>query len=141
MVINSSSLRHDMYSAFYTIVNAIASSTGASGTPTVYGGYPDLTTITFPNIIIEPVEVRESSYTVDANRTIANQDIFFVLHIYAKKNQDLDLIADAINAAIHNSQIDGALLVGIDSDNNDMIQANEQKVKGKTMSIHYLRRG
>ena len=141
MTINSSSLRHDMYSAFYTLVSAVTSSWGASATPTVYGGYPDLSTISFPNIIIEPVSVRESEFTVDTTRNNVSSDIFFIIHIYSKKNQDLDLIADGINAAIKGTPIQGALLMGIDSDNNDMIVANEQKVKGKTLSIHYLRRG
>lgn len=142
MVINSSSIRHDMYTAFYSIINTAKSGwTGVSSTPTLYGGYPDLSDITFPNIIIEPVSIRESNYTIDSTRDNADSDIYFIVHIYSKKNSDLDIIADGINASIKSTQIDGALLVGIDADSNDMIQANEQKVKGKTLSIHYLRRG
>lgn len=141
MTISSSSIRHDMYTAVYTIVNALASSTGASSTPTVYGGFPDLLSISFPNIIIEPVEVRDGSYTVDETRIVSNSDIYITIHIFSKKNQDLDLIADTVSYGLKSNKIGGAILVGIESDTNNLVVANEQKVKGKTLSIHYLSRG
>jgi hypothetical protein len=132
--------RGDLYSIVDNAIRNSMSSYGAStSTITLYGGFPDLKSITFPAIIIEPIELMEigSSKTIDTVRDVSSKTMPVIVHIFAKRNRDLDIIADGINAL--NLSTSGFLLNDT-SDSNAFLQANEQKVKGRTLTLTFLQR-
>lgn len=133
--------RTDLFTAVYNLINTNMSSYGASTSViTLYGGYPDTENPTFPAIIIEPIQINEqgSSKTTDTQRAVSSKIIPVIIHIFAKRNRDLDIIADGINTSLQTA-ITGFLLNDT-NDSNSFIIANEQKVKGKTLTCTYLSR-
>lgn len=133
--------RTDLYTAVYNLISGAISSYGASTSNiTVYGGYPDTDLPTFPSVVIEPIESSErgSTKTIDKSRNVYHNDMVVIVHIFAKRNRDLDIIADGITTTL-NTQTPGFILNDI-SDANGFLIANEQKVKLKTLTLNYLHR-
>jgi hypothetical protein len=139
VTITDSGLRHSIYETVYDLINTDKSGYGASGTPTLYGGFPDLATITFPSIIITPIVVNETSYTIDTSRSTSTKDIQVVILCFAKSNKDLDYLSDGVSGTLRNNAFTGAFLNGVQEDNSEMYPA-EQKIKVKTLTFNYVRR-
>lgn len=133
--------RTDLFMAVHGLINSSLSSYGASTSSiTLYGGYPDIESPAFPCVIIEPVQVNEvaSTKTIDHLRNVSSKIVPVIIHIYAKRNRDLDIIADGINGTLTTS-IPGFLLNDT-SDQNGFMIVNDQKIKGKTLTCTYLQR-
>lgn len=135
------STRVDLYTYVYNAVNTNMSSYGASTSNiTLYGGFPDIETITFPNIIIEPIQSNDEGNTKTiGDRAVGSKVMAVIIHIFAKRNRDLDIIADGINGTLDTLSTPGYLFNDT-SDQNSFLTANDQKVKGKTLTITYLKR-
>lgn len=133
--------RTDLYLSVYNIISSDVTSYGASSsTITVYGGFPDIETQTFPSIIIEPITLNEqgNTKTIDSIRTVSTNIIPVIIHIFAKKNRDLDIIADGLNSSLH--KIITGFFLNDTSDSNGFITANEQKLKLKTLTFTFIKR-
>lgn len=133
--------RSDLYLSVYNIISSDLTSYGAStSSMTVYGGFPDIETQTFPSIVIEPIELSEqgNTKTIDTTRSVSTKLVPIVIHIFAKRNRDLDIIADGINTSLH-TKITGYLLNDT-SDANGFLTPNEQKLKLKTITATFIKR-
>lgn len=133
---SDSTLRQDVYSAVRTLINTDKSSYGASATPALIGGYPDLSTITFPCIAFPNVNIgkSESTFGTSMKSTIS---VMFIL--FAKKNEDLDKMSDGIDNSITTNTWSGFTLVD-SSEDDAFITPNDQKIKSKTLSYTFIRR-
>jgi hypothetical protein len=134
-------VRTELYLGVYNLLSSDVSTYGASSsTITIYGGFPDIETQTFPSIVIEPIQSNElgETKTIDVNREVSSKIVPVIIHIFAKRNRDLDIIADGIVGSLK-TKITGYLLNDV-SDSNGFIQANEQKLKLKTLTCTYMQR-
>jgi hypothetical protein len=138
VTITNTALRHTVYQNVYDVINNSKGSYGASGTPTIYGGLPDFNDITFPAIVIMPVEVSEDSILFD---TVYNtsKTILVTVMCFAKGNKDTDYLGDGVSSALRSSMFSGVTLVNV-SDDNSYLTPNDQKVKVKTLGFTYIRR-
>ena len=139
VTITDSSLRNTVYQNVYNLINSNKGSFGASSTPTLYGGYPDVKSISYPNIVLMPIDVNEDSYTIDTDRSTSNKMITVTIEVYSKKNQDLDIIADGITHMFRQNQIAGMFLTGV-AENMQFVSPNELKLKSKVLNFTFMRR-
>lgn len=139
VTITDSGIRHTIYETVYDIINGTKSSYGASGTPTLYGGMPDLNSITFPAIVIMPVEVSEDEPLFHTTQYNTMKSAVVTVMCFAKSNKDVDYLGDGVTNALRSSSFSGAFLVNV-GDDNSFITPNEQKIKVKTLSFTYMRR-
>jgi len=139
VTISDSTLRSNVYETIYDIINTGKSSYGASSVPDLYGGYPDWEDVSYPNIIVNPIEVGEDTFTVDTARSVSNKTIVVIIEIFTKKNKDLDIIADGIVSGIKASPFTGVYITGV-QENIGIVFPNEDKVKQKTITITFMRR-
>jgi hypothetical protein len=110
----------------------------ASSTPVLYGGYPDIKTVNFPCIIVQPIAVSEDEFTVDSTRTATSKEIIVVIEVYAEKNKDLDIITDYI-VNTFKTPIIGLFLTNTEDAYGIALPGNN-KVKLKTLSLTFVRR-
>ena len=137
VTITDALLRNNIFETVYDKINTGKSSYGASSIPSLYGALPDVDP-SFPAIVIENTKVDEDEFTVDTTRTSASKSITVIIHIFAKKGKDVEIIADGISANLR-SPFSGATLISI-SDSDGAMFPNEQKIKMKTLSVGYMRR-
>lgn len=138
VTITDSGIRHTVYQNVYDVINNTKSSYNASSTPTLYGGMPDLTEITFPAIVIMPIEVSEDSPLFD---TVYNTEktILVTIMCFATNNKDTDYLSDGVSNALRSSMFSGIHLTNV-SDDNSFITPNDDKIKVKTLGFTYMRR-
>lgn len=132
-------LRNDVYELVYDLINSNKGSYGASKTPALYGGYPDVKNISYPNIIVQPIDVSEDGYTVDTDRNVSNKGIVVTVELYSKKNKDLDIISDGVTNTFRTNQISGMFLTGV-SENMQFVSPNDLKLKSKILNFTFVRR-
>lgn len=134
VTITDSSIRNTIYETIHDLLSAnIASSI------TIYGGYPDISSISYPNIIIMPINVSEDSFTIDTSRMDSSKTILVNIMIFSKANKTLDIIADTVSYTLRSNTFSGAYLTSV-SEDDIFITPNDQKVKGKSLSFTYVRR-
>ena len=136
--ISDSTIRNNVYETIYDQLNTDKSTYGASSTPALYGGHPDWESASFPNIILNPIEVDEADYTVDTTRSVSNKTVVVIIEVYTTKNKDLDIIADGVSASMK-TQFTGLFLVNAAEDNG-VVFPNDEKIKMKTMTFTFMRR-
>jgi len=73
-----------------------------------------------------------------SDRTSNTKTISINIIIYTKKNQDLDLLADKVDAIV-NTNITGLTLIDT-SEVVGQLFPNEQKLRVKTLSYTFIRR-
>lgn len=129
-------LRNDIYELVYDEINS--NKTWVSGTA-LYGGYPDVKNITYPCIILMPIDINEDSYTVDSTRNVSNKNIVVTIELYSKKNKDLDIISDGLTHLLRGKQFSGMFLTSI-AENMQFISPNDLKIKSKILNFTYVRR-
>lgn len=139
VTIIDSTVRSNVYETIYDTINAVLSSMSASSTPVLYGGYPDIKTVNFPCIIIQPITVGEIDFTIDSTRSSTTKEIVVVIEIYAEKNKDLDIIADYVINLLKTTSMSGIFLVSTDDAYGIALPGNN-KVKQKTLSLTFARR-
>jgi hypothetical protein len=137
VAITDSTVRNTVYESVYDLVNTNKSS-WVSDTA-LYGGYPDNEDISFPNIIIMPIDVDEDSYTVDTDRNVSTKMIMVNIEVYSKKNKDLDKISDGLTAMFRANQITGLFLVSV-AENTQVVMPNDLKLKSKVLTFTFKRR-
>jgi hypothetical protein len=135
VTITDTNIRHTVYESVYDIINSTKSS---YGTPTLYGGMPDINDITFPAIVIMPVEVSEGDPLFSSVNS-TSKSILITVMCFSKSNKGADLLADGVTHALRSSIIPGITLISV-SDDNSFISPNEQKLKVKTLGLTYYRR-
>lgn len=136
VTISDSTIRNNVYETIYDLIN---SSKSSYGSPALYGGYPDVKTISFPNIIIYPIRVDESEYTIGSSRTSTTKDVVVQIEIYSEKNKDLDIISDGLTSTIRGNTFSGLMLNSVTEDVGAVFP-NESKVKLKTLMFNFKRR-
>ena len=137
MTVSDSSLRTSIWDLVYTLINDNKGDLGASSTPSVYGKLPDREP-SFPAIIIRPISVGKDNYSIGTGRTY-DKLIPVVLQIYSKKNQDIDVISDALDVLFEENPITGIFCVGWEEDDGEVIPSSS-KIKLKTITITFKRR-
>lgn len=130
-------LRNTVFESIYDVISGAKSGFNASSTPTLIGGHPDISTITFPTIIINPVEVGESDYTLDHTGSL--KDIAIIIEVYTKSNKDLDNIADGISTTLRGNPIPGIFINGV-NESNGISLVNDSQIKQKTLTFMFRRR-
>ena len=138
VTISDSTIRSNVYEIVYDTLNGVLSSMSASSTPVLYGGYPDIKTVNFPCIIVQPIAVSEDEFTVDSTRTATSKEIIVVIEVYAEKNKDLDIITDYI-VNTFKTPIIGLFLTNTEDAYGIALPGNN-KVKLKTLSLTFVRR-
>jgi hypothetical protein len=142
VTITDSNPRSTVFETVYDIINTDKSLYGASlspsWVPTIYGGMPELDTITYPAIIILPVTINENELTVDTTRTSSTKTITVNAVLFAKKNKDLDYLSDGVTNSIR-INTSGIYLTEI-SESSNVIYPNEQKIRSKTINFTFMRR-
>jgi len=136
VTISDSTLRHNVWETIYDLVNAGVYSTSTA--PTITAAFIDGDHSPFPQIVVEPVEVSKSDYMLGSDRTSNTKTISINIIIYTKKNQDLDLLADKVDAIV-NTNITGLTLIDT-SEVVGQLFPNEQKLRVKTLSYTFIRR-
>jgi len=137
VTISNSTIRNNVYETIYDLISNAKS---GFGNPALFGGYPDVKTISFPNVVINPVVVSEDTYTIETTRSGAsNKNILVTIEIYSEKNKDLDTISDGLTHLLRTSNISGLSLVGVGEDFG-VVFPSSSKVKQKTLTFSYLRR-
>lgn len=142
VTITDTRLRSTIYQTVYALINAAKATYNTTVTPTVYGGHPDLDSVTFPNIVINPIAVSEDDYTVDETRNVSTKSIVVVIEAYTKglnSSKDIDNLADGITYTLRNNTFPGAFLTGVEEDDG-VIFPNDNKVRQKTLAFTYMRR-
>jgi hypothetical protein len=132
-------LRQDVYTQVYNLLNTDKSGYGASTTPILNGGYPDLDNLTFPSINIPNININKSDFSLGSDNNTSKSTISVVIYIFAKKNIDLDKLSDGIDNSILTKKFDGFVLVD-SSEDDALLTPNDQKVKSKTLSYTFIRR-
>ena len=136
---SDSTLRQNVYSQIYSLINTDKSSYNTSVTPTLNGGYPDLNNITFPSINFPNVNISKNNFSIGTSDNTSNSTISVIIYIFAKDNKDLDKLSDGIDNSIINKKFDGFFLVDT-SEDDALLMPNEQKLKSKTLSYTFMRR-
>ena len=111
VVINESTLRHDIFETLYDLATAITY--GTSVEPTITAAFIDGAHAPFPQIVVEPIDVNVDMIMLgarEANNT-KMRTINASIIIYTKKNEDLDLISDKLDTSVINTQITGISLI------------------------------
>lgn len=138
VTITDARIRHTIFETIYDLIEADKTTYNASSTPTLYGGYPDLNSVSFPFIVVNPVNVEESEYTVDTTRYSTTKTIIVVVEIYAKSNKDVDNISDGITETMRQVS-EGFFLTGVNEDFG-IVFPNDGKLKQKTLTFTFVRR-
>lgn len=137
VTISNSTLRNNVYETIYDLVSGAKS---GFGDPALYGGYPDVSSISFPNVVINPISVSEDTFTVESSRSgSSNKNVLVIIEIYSEKNKDLDIISDGLTDLFRTSNINGLSLVSVGED-FAVVFPNDSKVKQKTLTFTFLRR-
>ena len=139
VTLNDNTLRTNVYNTVYTQLNSDRLSYSTSPIPTLYGGYPDLSTITFPAIILSPIKIINSDKTVDETHSSSKRTIIVSLAIFSTKNRDLDILSDSIDLSMSN-QFSGMVLTDSGEGDGDLVTPNDQKVHIKTLTYTFIRR-
>jgi len=132
-------LRNDVYEQVYDLINSNKASYGASKSPALYGGYPDIKSISYPNIIVMPVDVGESKYTIDTDRSVSTKTIVVSIEVFSRKNKDLDIISDGLTHTFRVNQVSGMFLIDV-TENTQFISPNDLKLKSKVLTFTFMRR-
>ena len=136
VTIADSTLRNNIYESVYDLISNGKSSFGS---PAIYGGYPDNKTIAFPNVVIFPIKVDESEYTVDNTRNSTTKNIIVQIDIYSEKNKDLDIISDGITYLLRSNSITGIMLMNVTEDFG-IVFPEKSKLKQKSLFFNFVRR-
>jgi len=132
VTISNGSVRANIYETLYDTLN---SANLASSTATVTAAYIDEDSA-FPQVVINPTSISHDSFSMD--RTNTRKTISVVIDIYTKKNKNIDLISDEIDALIRPLKIAGITLIGWDED-IALSTDNDNKIHLKTISLTYMR--
>lgn len=142
VTITDSGLRSTVFETIYDIINTdkslYASALTPSWNPTLYGGLPDLDTISFPSIIIMPITVNETEFTIDTSRQSTTKDITVNILLFAKKNKDLDYLSDGITNSL--KLVTQGIVLNQITESFNAIYPNDQKIKSKTLNFSFSRR-
>lgn len=136
VTISDSTIRNNVYEILYDLIN---SSKSGYNNPALYGGYPDVKTISFPNIILHPININESEYVIGTNRSSTTKEIVVQIEIFSEKNKDLDIISDGLTSTIRGATFSGFFLNSVSEDNGLSVN-NDSKLKQKTLSLMFMRR-
>jgi len=139
VTISDTRIRNTVFETVYDLINGAKSGYNTVSTPTLYGGHPDLDSVSFPAIIINPITVSEADYTVDSTRNVTTKNIVVVVEVYSKGNKDVDNLADGVTYTLRNSTFSGAFLTGV-QDDDGVLFPNDGKVKQKTLTFTFMRR-
>ena len=133
VTINSSTLRSNVYE---TIYDTLTSANLLSSTATVTAAYIDDKDASFPQVVVNAVDVDKENPTL--NRTYWTNNISIMIDIFTKKNKDKDLIADEIDALISPLNIPGISLIGI-TESNALEPVGGNKIHLKSVTLTYMR--
>lgn len=139
VTITDSRIRHTVFETIYDAINADKSTYNGSSTPSLYGGHPDWNSISFPCIIVNPVNVDEDEYTVDTVRGSTTKGIVVVVEVFGKSNKDIDNLSDGISNTMRSVIEQGLFLVGVSEDDGVLIP-NDGKLKQKSLTFSFKRR-
>lgn len=141
VTITDQRIRNTVFQNIYSLIDVSASTFNASSTPDVISGHVDLNTVTFPCIVINPIEVEEDSKdkTIDTTRVATNRNVVVIVEVYTKKAEDLDNIADGLNYTFSNNSINGIQYQSA-MDSTGISFPNNSKIRQKTITLNFLRR-
>ncbi len=137
VTINDATVRNNIFETVYDLINTNMSSWVS--TVSLYGGYPDEKDISFPSIIIMPIDVDEDSYTIDTTRGSSAKVIAVNIDIFSKSNKDLDILADGLTHMFRTNQMSGLFLENV-SENMQFLSPNDIKLKQKVLTFTFKRR-
>lgn len=137
MTVTDSSLRRSLWTDVRTIIFNNKGSFGASKIPSVYAKLPD-TSPAFPAIVIRPVNTSKDEWTI-GTRSVSTKILPIIIDIFAKKNEDIDLISDAIDVYMTSNAISGVFVVGWEESTGEVFPT-DAKIKLKTITITFKRR-
>lgn len=132
VTISNTSLRANTYE---TIYDALISANLLSGAVTVTAAYIDKES-SFPMVVINPAVVSHDSFGMD--RTVSRKTINVVIEIYTKKNKDIDLISDEIDATLRPYKVPGITLIDW-SEDIALSTDSDNKIHLKTITLSYMR--
>lgn len=125
-------LRQDLYEAIY---DALTAAHLHSSTATVKSAFPDDDSITFPLVVVNPVDVDKDSFTF--NRAYSTKRIRIMIDIWTSKNKDKDVIADEIDTVISSTPLSGTYLVGW-SESNAVEPQGGNKLHLKSIILDFI---
>lgn len=132
VTISNTSLRANIYETLY---DSLKAANLLSSTVTVTASYIDSDS-SFPQVVVHPVNVSHDSFGMD--RTLTKKTINIIIDIYTKKNKDIDLITDEIDALLRPLRISGMTLIDW-SEDLALATDNDNKIHLKTIAISYMR--
>lgn len=142
VTITDQRIRNTVFESVYDLLNGDKANWNAVVTPSIIGGHPNLDTVTFPIVIINPIDVSEDDYTIGTSDISTMKTIAVIVEVYTSgKNaeKDLDNIADGISYLLRNTQITGIFLNDV-QDSSGLSTPNNTKIKQKTLTFTFMRR-
>lgn len=137
VTISNSTIRQNIFETIYDIVSAITF-TSTITTPRITAAFIDDSKSTFPQIVINPVDIGRDTFTIGSDRSASNKNITVVIDVFTKKSKDLDIVSDAIQTAM-DTNFSGITLIGT-SESNGIVFPNDQKIHQKSITFNFIRR-
>ena len=115
-----------------------AASYSSSVTPTVISAYSTKVDVATPQIVISPVDIAKSSFTIGSDRKAHTKNITVTIDIYTKLNKDLDILSDEVDDLM-TDDFTGFCLSDA-SETEGQYLSNEQQLRVKSLTYTFIRR-
>lgn len=140
VTITDAALRQNVFETVYDQINTDKSGYGASTEPELYAVYPTKEGFSFPLIVVGRAspEKEAGSATIGSNPSF-RKNITLTIEVYTKKNKDVDIIMDGIDASIESITQEGITLVSNTEADIDIFP-NDNKIHAKSMTLEFVRR-
>lgn len=122
-----------------TVYDLIVAANLESSTTTVTSAFIDNHT-SFPQVVINPIEVSRSDGTIDSTMTSHTKEISVIIDLYSKKASQIDTMNDSISTLLMTTNIPGITLIAADSSGGQGIDPNGNKIHVLSLTFTYKRR-
>jgi len=138
VTITKASQRQNLFESVYDELKAYATagSYGTSSQPTVTAAYID-SEDSLPQIVINRVNNKKEDPVFDRSNTTNN--LVIPINVYAKKNKNIDILSDNIEAYLYTKKFTGVTMSDW-SEEDDIYITNDNKIRSKTITVVYKNR-
>lgn len=136
VTINDSTIRQNVWK---TIYDALVAANLESSTTLITSAFVD-NTPSFPQVVINPVDVSHSEPTIDSTMSYSTKEITITIDLFTKKASQIDTLADAIDNLLRTTHFDGVTLIGVGSGGGSMVDPNNNKIHALSLTFVFKRR-
>lgn len=121
---------------YETVYDSLKNAHLLGSTATVTAAYIDSPSASFPQVVINPINVVKDGFVFDRSKNLT--DVQLMIDIWTKKNKDKDLLADEIDEVLSSTVFSGLTMVGW-TESNAFPTPGNNKVHLKSVIIDFIK--